>query len=125
MSQYIEALNRSRSDKQKNSLASVEIDLSTLTGRDWVETMDDSSAGWQQGFLSKALLNLFEQAIWEIGGQFYGADCLLGESCQAKPQHYIDIFDRYVRASPGTRHLSLDQLVRLTGEAMLDRQLVA
>jgi len=125
MSQYIETLNRSRSDQQKNSLTSVEIDLSTLTGRDWVETMGDHSAGWQQGFLSKALLNLFKQAIWEIDGQFYGADCLLGESCQANPQHYIDIFDRYIRAFPNARHLSLDQLVQLSGEAMLDRQLVA
>ena len=79
MSEYIEALNRSRSEKEKSSLTSVEIDLSTLTGRDWVESMDDPSAGWQQGFLTKALLSLFKQAIWELDGQFYGADYLLGE----------------------------------------------
>ena len=125
MSQYIEALDRSRSDKRKNSLTSVEIDLSTLTGRDWIETMDDPSAGWQQEFLSNALLNLFKQAIWEINDQFYGADYLLGESCRANPLHYIETFDHYVRAFPDTRHFSLDQLVQLSGEAMLDRQLVA
>ena len=125
MSQYIEALNRSRADSQKNSLTSVEIELSTLTGKDWAETMGDPSAAWQQGFLTRTLLDLFDEAIWENNGTYYGADYLFGTSVQTDPQHYIDIFDQYVRAFMDKRDLSLEQLVQLLGETMLNRLLAA
>lgn len=122
MSQYIEALNRSRADSQSNSLVSVEIDLSSLTGKDWVEAMDDPSAAWQQEFLTKALLDLFTGAIWENNEIYYGADYLFGTP---DPQRYIDTFDQYVRTFMVKREQNLEQLVQLLGETMLEQLLAA
>ena len=122
MSQYIEALNRTRTDAQSNSLASVEIDLSTLTGRDWTRAMDDTSAVWQQEFLTNALLDLFDGAIWENNGNYYGADYLFGTP---DSQHYTDTFDQYVRTFVVKRDMNLEQLVQLLGETMLEHLLAA
>ena len=125
MNWYIDALNRSRQESEEKFGASVKIELSSLVGKDWLDVMDDPAAVWQKKYLNKAVVALFEDAIWEIDGQFFGAGFLSGGGEQAGPQYFVDIFDQYVRAFPGQGHLNLERLVQLAGEWVLDGQLAA
>ena len=125
MNAYIDAINRSRTDSNMESLAAVKIDLSSLSGSDWIDVMDDSAAVWQKEYLTDAVLKLFADSIWEIDGRFLGADCLLDDCGQPESHCFIEIFDQYVRTCTAQRRLNLERLVQLAGESVLDRQVAA
>lgn len=119
MSKYIETLNRSLAESDSSSMASVKIDLSSLAGYDWIDVMDDPSAIWQKEYLTEEVLKLSADAIWEIDGQFFSVEFLLGDSEQPDSQRFIEIFDQCVRASPDQRRMNLESLVQLAGESVL------
>lgn len=125
MERYINALNNSRLNLRKSSLVASRKQTSELTGWDWIEVMDDFSAVWQKQFMKDTLAQLFRDALWEIDGQFFGASYLMHESDRLDSHSVIDLFDQFIRANPEQVGKSLELLVHMAGDAVLDQRLAA